>query len=227
METKIEIKQKLYYAVIKDFRENEPKSEDNWQAPVYSRLYIGTSDEELSDLVCGFLDLYVDEDRADKIGGSRYTASDNLRRKLGAFVREHTVDDFDKEFAILNDDYIDIFDQDMSQVQIVYGSQEIVNEIGSWSRNTFTLDILNLVEMLQNKYRLEFQLDDEESSYYFDEYADEKIFYRYENRYVGYYYDHDDDGEEIPEVIYFNVDDYNFSEGNLVRKSGDLYEFRR
>lgn len=227
METKIEIKQKLYYAVIKDFRENEPNSEINWQLPVYSRLYIGTSDAELSDLVCGFLDLYVDEDIADEIGGSRYTASDNLRRKLGSFVREHTVDDFDKELIIENDEYSDIFDQDMSQVQIVYGSQEIVNEIGSWSRNTFTLDILNLVEMLQNKYRLEFQLDDEESSYYLDEYADEKIFYRYENRYVGYYYEYDDDGEEIPEVKYFNVDDYNFSEGNLVRKSGDLYEFRR
>ena len=153
--------------------------------------------------------------------------SQRRNRRLGAFVREHTVDDFDKEFAILNDEYIDIFDQDMSQVQIVFGSQEIINEIGSWSRNTFTLDILNLVEMLQNKYRLEFQLDDEESSYYYDEYADEKIFYRYENRYVGYYYEYDDDGEEIPEVIYFNVDDYNFSEGNLVRKSGDLYEFRR
>ena len=227
METKIEIKQKLYYAVIKDFRENESGSEDNWQLPVYSRLYIGTSDAELSDLVCGFLDLYVDEDKADKIEGSRYTASDTLRRRLGAFVREHTVDDFDKEFAINNDEYIDIFDQDMSQVQIVYGSQEIINEIGSWSRNTFTLDILNLVEMLQNKYQLEFQLDDEESSYYLDEYEDEKIFYRYENRYVGYYYEYDDDGEEIPEVKYFRVDDYNFSEGNLVRKSGDWYEFRR
>ena len=67
METKIEIKQKLYYAVIKDFRENESGSENNWQLPVYSRLYIGTSDAELSDLVCGFLDLYVDEDKADKI----------------------------------------------------------------------------------------------------------------------------------------------------------------
>ena len=38
---------------------------------------------------------------------------------------------------------------------------------------------------------------------------------------------YDDDGEEIPEVKYFRVDDYNFSEGNLVRKSGDWYEFRR
>ena len=227
METKIEIKQKLYYAVIKDFRENEPGSENNWQAPVYSRLYIGTSDAELSDLVCGFLDLFVDEDKAEDIGGSRYTASDNLRRKLGSFVREHTVDDFDKDLIIKNDEYSDIFDQDMSQVQIVYGSQEIINEIGSWTRNTFTIDILNLVEMLQNKYRLEFQLDDEESSYYLDEWADEKVFYRYERRYVGYYYEYDDDGEEIPGVTYFGVDDYNFTEGNLVRKSGDLYELRR
>mgnify|MGYP001250882355 CR=1 FL=1 len=227
METKIEVKQKLHYAVIKDFRENEPGSENNWQAPVYSRLYIGTNESELSDLVCGFLDLFVDEDKAEKISGSRYTASKNLRQKLGSFVRKHTVDDFDKELIIKNDEYSDIFDQDMTQVQIVYGSQEIINEINSWSRNTFTIDILNLVEMLQNKYRLEFQLDDEESSYDIDEWADEKVFYRYNRRYVGYYYEYDEDGDEIHEPRYFTVDDYNFYEGNLVKVRGDLYELRR
>ena len=153
METEIKIKQKIHYAVIKDFRKNEKNSEDNWQEPVYSKLYVGTDEEELSDLVCGFLDLYVDEDKASELSGSRYTASRELRSIIGSFVRNHKLDKFDEALKVEEKKWGNeekpsyYFDQDMSQVQIVYGFKEIEHKVDSWSRSTFVKDILYVVSI--------------------------------------------------------------------------------